>query len=95
MRRQLAAGLLVATCVGAFAQDALTQGLVRRVDKSAGKVTLKHDEIRNLDMPPMTMVFGVRDRALLDQVKAGDRIRFAAGKDAAGQYVLTRIEAAK
>jgi Cu(I)/Ag(I) efflux system protein CusF len=94
--RQLSAAVLAAACVvGALAQDALTDGQVRRVDKPAGKVTLKHGEIRNLDMPPMTMVFGVRDKALLDKVKAGDKIRFTADKDAAGQYVLTRIEAAK
>jgi hypothetical protein len=73
----------------------LTEGEVRRVDKAAGKITLKHGEIRNLDMPPMTMVFGVTDKSFLDHVKAGDKVKFSAGKDAQGQYVVTGIEAQK
>ena len=47
---------------------------VRKVDKEAGKVTLKHGEIRNLDMPPMTMVFQVKDAAMLEKVKVGDKV---------------------
>lgn len=76
----------------AWAQAAaLTQGEVRKVDKSAGKITLQHGEIKNLDMPPMTMVFTAKDPALLDKVKAGDKVTFAAEKDG-GQYVVTAIE---
>jgi hypothetical protein len=73
----------------------LAEGEVRRVDKAAGKITLKHGDIRNLDMPPMTMVFGVTDKSMLDRVKAGDKVRFSADKDAQGQYVVTGIEAHK
>lgn len=83
----LAAGLASA----AFAQAAVSEGEVRKVDKPAGKITLKHGEIRNLDMPPMTMVFTAKDPALLDKVKAGDKVRFHAEKDG-GQYVVTAIE---
>ena len=72
----------------------LADGEVRKVDKDAGKITLKHGPIRSLDMPPMTMVFQVKDRAFLDKVKAGDKVRFAA-EEKAGAYVVTSIEAAK
>ena len=64
---------------------------VRKVDKDAGKITLKHGEIRNLGMPPMTMVFQVKDKAMLDQVKAGDKVRFAADR-IGGAYTITQIE---
>lgn len=67
---------------------------VRKIDREAGKITLKHGPIRNLDMPPMTMVFGVRDRALLDKVKVGEKVRFAAEQNA-GALVVTAIEPAK
>jgi Cu/Ag efflux protein CusF len=67
---------------------------VRRVDKAAGKITLRHGEIKNLDMPPMTMVFEVAEKSLLDQVKVGERIRFQADKSASG-FVVTRIESRK
>ena len=67
---------------------------VRKVDKDAKKITLKHGEIKNLDMPAMTMVFQVKDTALLDKVKAGDKVKFKAEKVASG-YALTEIEMAK
>ena len=72
----------------------MSVGEVRRVDKGAGKLTLKHGEIRNLDMPPMTMVFQVQDPALLDRLRPGDAVRFRAEKTAAG-YVVTAIELAR
>src|SRR5262245_47569897 len=70
---------------------ALTDGEVRKVDKDAQKITIRHGPIQNLDMPAHTMVFQVKDPTMLDQVKTGDRIRFAAEKvnDA---FVLTKIE---
>jgi Cu/Ag efflux protein CusF len=70
---------------------ALADGEIRRVDKEAKKLTIKHGPIPNLDMPPMTMVFQVKDPAMLDQVKAGDKVKFQAEK-AGGQYTVTRIE---
>ncbi|MEI8267394.1 MAG: copper-binding protein [Betaproteobacteria bacterium] len=72
----------------------MSVGEVRRIDKSAGKLTLKHGEIKHLDMPPMTMVFQVQDPALLDKVKPGDPVRFRAEKAASG-YVVTAIELAR
>lgn len=69
-------------------------GEIRRVDKEAKKLTIKHGPIPNLNMDSMTMVFQVKDPAMLDQVKAGDRIRFQADK-IGGQYTVTKIEVAK
>jgi len=66
---------------------------VRKVDTAAGKITLKHGEIKNLDMPPMTMVFQARDPALLSKVKAGDRVRFTADK-LNGAYTVLSLEPA-
>ena len=56
----------------------MTEGVVRKVDKDAKKITIKHGDIKNLDMTAMTMVFQVKNPAMLDQVKAGDKIRFKA-----------------
>lgn len=70
---------------------ALAEGEIRRVDKAAKKLTIKHGPIASIDMPAMTMVFQVRDPALLDQVKAGDKVKFQAEKDG-GQYVVTKIQ---
>ena len=79
--------------LAALAQD-MTEGEVRKVDKDAKKITIKHGEIKNLEMPAMTMVFQVRDPALLDQVKAGDKVRFKAEK-AGGAIVVTAVEVAR
>ena len=75
------------------AAEAMTPGEVRKVDKAAGKVTLKHGAIKNLDMEPMTMVFRVKDPAMLDQLKEGDKVRFTADK-IGGALTLTRVEPA-
>ncbi len=72
----------------------LTEGEVRKIDMEAGKVTLKHSEIKNLDMPGMTMVFVVKDKALLDKLKAGDKVKFKAINDA-GKFTVTEIHPAR
>ena len=79
-----------------FAQTTpeLTGAEVRKIDKDAQKITLKHGEIKNLDMPPMTMVFKVLDATLLDKVKAGDQVNFSAEKRD-GAFVVMTIEVAK
>ena len=75
--------------------DAMAQGVVRKVDKDAGKLTIRHGPIPAMDMPmAMTMVYRVKDPAILDQVKPGDTITFAMEK-AGGQYTVTRIGAGK
>ena len=58
------------------AEQILTDGVVRKIDKGSGKITIKHGEIKNLGMPPMTMVFRVKNGTLLDQLREGDVIRF-------------------
>lgn len=78
----------------AAASAALADGEVRKVDKEAGKVTLKHGRIESLDMPPMTMVFRTADPKFLDQLKEGDRIRFSAAR-VNGAITITGVEAAK
>ena len=71
----------------------MTDAEVRKVDKEGGKLTLKHAEIKSLDMPAMTMVFVVKDKALLDKLKAGDKIRFKAINDG-GKYTVTEMQLA-
>ena len=69
----------------------MTEGEVRKIDKEQGKITLKHGEIKNLDMPGMTMVFKVKDAAMLDKVKEGDKVGFTAEK-IGGAFTVTGIE---
>lgn len=75
----------------AAAPNAMSEGEVRKVDKSAGKITIKHGPLQNLGMDAMTMVFRAKDQAMLDQVKAGDKIRFVA-EQLNGQLTVTRLE---
>ena len=76
---------------GPIAAADMTSAEVRKVDKENKKITLKHGDIKNLDMPGMTMVFQVNDPALLDKVKAGDKVRFRAEKSG-GAIVVTEIQ---
>lgn len=69
----------------------MSEGVVRKVDAAAGKITLKHGPIANLDMPPMTMVFRVQPPELLKKVNAGDSVKFRA-EDIGGAYTVTAIE---
>lgn len=68
-------------------------GEIKKVDKSAKKLTIKHGEIKSLEMPGMTMVFQVKDPAMLDQVKAGDKVRFKTEKGNGG-FVVTELQPA-
>ncbi|MEJ8826970.1 copper-binding protein [Variovorax humicola] len=69
----------------------MTEGEVRKVDKEAGKVTLRHGPIANLDMPGMTMVFKAADPKMLESLKEGDKVRFSADR-INGAIAITRIE---
>lgn len=73
---------------------ALASGEVKKVDKDAGKITIKHGPLVNLDMPAMTMVFRIKDNAMLDQVKAGDKVGFMVEK-VNGVLTVTQLEPAK
>jgi Cu(I)/Ag(I) efflux system periplasmic protein CusF len=79
-----------ATATATATKD-MAEAEVRKIDKEAKKVTLKHGPIKNLDMPPMTMVFQVRDASLFDKMAAGDKILFTA-EQMQGAYVVTGVE---
>jgi Cu/Ag efflux protein CusF len=97
MTRMLFALLLTAlTMLGpSFAQSGLTDGLVTKVDTSANKITIKHGPMKKFDMDEgMTMVYGVKDPALLKAVKQGDKVKFDADH-VNGQFIVTTIQKAK
>jgi Cu/Ag efflux protein CusF len=83
-----AAALLLAGTLHAQAPTA--SGEITKLDASAGRITLKHGEIKNLDMPPMTMVFRVADPKLLEGLAVGQRIGFTADR-INGQYTVTSV----
>ena len=72
----------------------MTDGEVRKVDQDTGKVTIKHGEIKHLDMPGMTMVFTAKDKSLLTGVKPGDKIRFMVVRES-GKMVVIDIQQAR
>ena len=102
MKKMLAALALVsalipnATTAGlAWAQEALTDGQVTKVDASAGKITIKHGPMKKFDMEDgMTMVYRVQDPAMLTTVKAGDKVKFDADH-VNGQFIVTKMEKTK
>jgi Cu(I)/Ag(I) efflux system protein CusF len=69
----------------------MAEGEVRKVDAETAKLTLKHGEIKSLDMPAMTMVFNVKDKAMLANVKSGDKVKFKAVNDA-GKMTITEMQ---
>jgi len=69
----------------------MTDGVIRKIDKNNSKITIKHGEIKNLDMPGMTMVFQVKHPDLLDKVQVGDKVKFRAEKSGSA-YVVTDIQ---
>jgi Cu(I)/Ag(I) efflux system periplasmic protein CusF len=105
MRFLIAATILVALAapLPATADDAhhkgsaekLVDGEVRKVDRDASKLTIRHGPLPQFDMrTPMTMVYQVKDPALLERVKPGDKVRFEAEK-IGGQFTVIRIEPAR
>jgi Cu(I)/Ag(I) efflux system periplasmic protein CusF len=78
----------------AAASAAWTEGEVRKVDKAAGTVTIKHGAMPKFDMPPMTMAYRVKDKAMLDQLKPGDKIKFDAD-GVGGEFTVLRLEKVK
>ncbi len=69
-------------------------GEIRKIDKEGGKLTIKHGEIKSLDMPGMTMVFHAKDKAMLDAVKVGDDVMFSVVRED-GKMVVTELQPAK
>ena len=88
MKSWITAAAVALASAGAAAQS--YEGEVRKIDKAQGKITLRHGELKALDMPPMTMIFSVADAALLDRVAVGDRVKFDAAK-VEGRYTVTAI----
>lgn len=68
----------------------LSRGEIKKIDKDAGKITLKHGPLVNLDMPAMTMVFKVQSPDLLNTVKVGDAVKFRA-ENIKGALTVTEI----
>ncbi len=97
LTRRLASLALLSLALMPFASwaqsDEKVLGEVRKVDRNNQKITIKHGEIKSLDMPPMTMVFTVKDPVLLEAAKPGDKVRFGVARED-GKFVVTAIEAA-
>ena len=74
-------------------QAELSEGEITRWDPRTLRLTLKHGEIKNLEMPPMTMVFRVADASVVGDLKPGDKVRFRA-EQISGAYHVQRIEKA-
>ena len=79
--------------MGMAATPGMTDGEVRKIDKENGKLTIRHGEIKHMDMPPMTMVFTARDKALLDKVQVGQKIQFTVVQEG-GKMVVTDLQPA-
>ncbi len=95
MKRMFSIGLASAWLLAVPLQPTLAQGTntraeVIKIDRDGGRVTLKHAGIKNLDMPPMTMIFHVADASLLQGVAVGSRVRFMAER-IEGRYTVTGL----
>jgi len=86
------AGLLLSLSVSAA--DNLSEGTIRKIDTEAQRLRVAHGPIANLNMPPMTMSFRVKEAAMLKGLKEGDKVRFRV-EQIGGAYTIVRIEAAK
>lgn len=80
---------LFAFTSAALAETGTAEGEVRKVDQAAGKITVRHGPIEGMDMPPMTMVFRVKNATLLDKLKAGNAITFTVSKEQGAFYILS------
>ncbi len=92
MKHWITAAALALAPLAVFAQA--YDGEVRKIEKPQGKITLRHGELKALDMPPMTMVFRVSNPALLDNLAVGDKVKFDAAK-VGGNYTVTTISKAQ
>jgi Cu(I)/Ag(I) efflux system periplasmic protein CusF len=70
------------------------EGVVFAVDRPAREITIRHGELPEIGMPPMTMVFNVADAALLVKVKAGDKVKFRTGL-VNDRFTVTKIQRQK
>ncbi len=86
----LTAAALIITSGAALADTHITNGTVTKIDTQWSKVTVDHEELKNLDMPAMKMVFQVAEPAMLDDLSEGQNIRFAVDR-VAGKLTITEI----
>jgi Cu/Ag efflux protein CusF len=93
MKRLLATAALLAVS-GLAAAQALVAGEVKKIDKPAGRITLKHAEIKAYDMPGMTGAYKVKDPSMLDKVQVGDHVQFSLDR-VNSVYTITRIDVQK
>ena len=84
----------ILTSADAFAQGAMVQGEVKKIDAAAGKITLKHGPIKNLEMDAMTMVLRVNDPGMLKNLKVGDKVKFEAERASEG-VTITKMQKSK
>jgi len=93
--RSIVVIFLVALAIVSFASRVqaaeLTTGVVRKIDIENSKVTIRHEEIKHLDMPPMTMVFTVKNKTLLDKIQLGQIVKFGV-VDEGGKFVITQLQ---
>ena len=92
--KRVAVGLLLMAVlgVGAIAQDATMTGEVKKIDEGSGSITLKQGPAPSLGFKEdMTLIYSVRDRAMLKQVKVGDTVKFEAESGESG-FTITRIQ---
>ena len=90
----LVAASLPFGAVTADGEHPMTDGTIRKVDTNQGKVTIKHGPIANLEMPPMTMVFGMKDPSQLEGMAKGDAVRFHV-VDEGGKMIIEELEKAE
>ena len=87
--------LMVVLGIGAVAQDATIIGEVKKIDEGSGSITLKQGPAPSLGFKEdMTLIYDVRDRAMLKQVKVGDTVKFEAESGDSG-FTITRIQKAR
>lgn len=94
MRMLLSAAVLVVLVTGAAAETVPTRGEVTKIDEAQGKITLKHEAIKNLDMDGMTMVFAAGDPAMLKAIKPGEKVIFEADR-VNGRLTVVKIQKVK
>lgn len=95
IRITAALALTLGLTVSVLAQATSISGEVKKIDADAGKITLKHGAAKSLGMDePMTMVYRVKDPAMLNQVKVGDKVTFEA-EEAASGYTVTKLQKAR
>lgn len=89
--RILCATALTLLSAAAFAQTSSANGEIKKVDIAAGRVIIKHGELKEMNMQAMTMPFNVKDRALLEGVKPADKVQFTVEKNGS-EWLVTKIE---